>query len=459
MAHSETIDQSELSRLQHGESPLPGLVLLFSAGEPLQGALPLMAGEILIGRDSLPGVKIQDSRMSRRHTLVRREGAQWIVADQGSRNGTAVDGQTVEGEVRSTQFKLLRTGKTLFLFVDNVRPFMNAPVEVRDGCVLGPLMQTTFQQIQQAASAGVVHINGETGAGKELAARQFHQSGSGKGKPFVSINCATIPEGVAERLLFGAQKGAYSGAHADAPGYILEADGGTLFLDEVGELDLNVQAKLLRVIETREVFAVGASRPKRVDVRICSATHRDLREQVAAGRFREDLYYRIGLPKVSLPPLRERPEDIPFLLERQVRAAGPSLEVHVSLVESCVMRHWPGNVRELLGAARDAAQAALAQSSSAVQAHHLPAHAGERYADNDTAARDSGAPGGSKAAALPSREAILATLQRCGGRVATAARELGVHRNQLRRWLEKNEVDASAFVDADDSDDSNSDST
>jgi transcriptional regulator with PAS, ATPase and Fis domain len=226
----------------------------------------------------------------------------------------------------------------------------------------------------------------------------------------------------------------------------MEADGGTLFLDEVGELDLNVQAKLLRVLETREVFAVGASRPKRVDVRICSATHRDLREQVAAGRFREDLYYRIGLPKVSLPPLRERPEDIPFLLERQVRAAGPSLEVHVSLVESCVLRHWPGNVRELLGAARDAAQNALSQNSSAVQAHHLPPHAGERYAETDTA-RDSAAPGGAKAATLPSREVILATLQRCGGRVATAARELGVHRNQLRRWLEKNDVDASAFVD------------
>jgi transcriptional regulator with GAF, ATPase, and Fis domain len=446
MAHSETIDQSELSRLQHGDSPLPGLVLVYSAGEPLQGALPLMQGEILIGRDSLPGVKIQDSRMSRRHTLVRREDPHWVVSDLGSRNGTAVDGQAVEGDLRSTQLKVLRTGKTLFLFVENVRPFMNAPVEVRDGCVLGPLMQTTFQQIQQAASGGVVHISGETGSGKELAAREFHRCGSGKSKPFVSINCATIPEGVAERLLFGAQKGAFSGAHADAPGYIMEADGGTLFLDEVGELDLNVQAKLLRVLETREVFAVGASRPKRVDVRICSATHRDLREQVAAGRFREDLYYRIGLPKVSLPPLRERPEDIPFLLERQVRAAGPSLEVHVSLVESCVLRHWPGNVRELLGAARDAAQNALSQNSSAVQAHHLPPHAGERYAETDTA-RDSAAPGGAKAATLPSREVILATLQRCGGRVATAARELGVHRNQLRRWLEKNDVDASAFVD------------
>jgi transcriptional regulator with GAF, ATPase, and Fis domain len=455
MAHSETIDQSELSRLQDGETPLPGLVLVFSAGEPLQGALPLLQGELLIGRDSLPGVQIQDGRMSRRHALVRRQGQQWVVVDQGSRNGTAVDGQAVEGEVRSNQLKVLRTGKTLFLFVDNVRPFMNSPMEVREGCVLGPLMQATFKQIEQAAGGGVVHISGETGAGKELAAREFHRCGSGKSKPFVSINCATIPEGVAERLLFGAQKGAYSGAHADAPGYILEADGGTLFLDEVGELDLNVQAKLLRVIETREVFAVGASRPKRVDVRICSATHRDLRERVAAGRFREDLYFRIGLPKVTLPPLRERPEDIPFLLDRQVRTAAAELEVHVSLVEACVLRHWPGNVRELLGAARDAAQAAIADSSGAVQAHHLPPHAGERYAESETT-RDSNAPGTpARAAALPAREVILATLQRCGGRVATAARELNVHRNQLRRWLEKNQVDAGAFVEGDESDDSN----
>lgn len=446
---NETVDQSEFSRQQQGGRAVPGLVLLFSAGEPLQGALPLADGELVIGRDSLPGVELHDSRMSRRHAVVRREGDEWCVTDEGSRNGTVVDGVAVEGTLRGSGFRVLRTGKTLFLFALDVTPFVDTPVELRDNCVLGPRMQLPFRQIQQAATGGAaaVHLTGETGAGKEIAARAFHQHGAGKGKPFVAVNCATIPEGVAERLLFGALKGSYSGAHADSPGYVQEADGGTLFLDEVGELDLNVQAKLLRVLETREVLQVGSSRPKRVDLRVCSATHRDLRERVAAGRFREDLYYRIGIPKVTLPPLRERPEDIPFLIDRQVRAVSAQLEVHVSLVETCLTRYWPGNVRELIAAVRDAAQAAVAEKAQAVQAFHLPEEAGESY-QSEAGDRPSEQPSKLRASEFPAREKIEATLQQCGGRVATAARELGVHRNQLRRWLEKNGVDPASFVDS-----------
>src|SRR5262249_24295980 len=161
-----------------------------------------------------------------------------------------------------------------------------------------------------AAPSHPLPIFGETGSGKEGAARQFHAASSRRAGPFIAVNCATIPPLLAERLLFGARKGAFSGADANVEGYIQAADKGTLFLDEISELQPGVQAKLLRVLQSREVFPLGASRGTQVDVAICSATHRDLRAEVAAGRFRDDLFCRICRPMVELPPLRARPKDI-----------------------------------------------------------------------------------------------------------------------------------------------------
>src|SRR5262249_47131898 len=196
-------------------------------------------------------------------------------------------------------------------------------------------------------------------------------AGASAGGPLVAVNCATIPEALAERLLFGARKGAFSGADADSDGYIQEADGGTLFLDEVAELSLAVQAKLLRVLETREVLPLGASKPRKIELRFCSATHRDLRAHVAAGKLREDLYFRIATPRVTVPPLRERPEEIPWLLQAEVSRIAPSLALHVSVVETCLLRGWPGNVREILAEIRSAAQTALSAESQRLEARHL----------------------------------------------------------------------------------------
>ena len=151
-----------------------------------------------------------------------------------------------------------------------------------------------------------------------------HATAPESNAPFVAVNCAAIPEGLAERLLFGARKGAYSGATADAEGYIQAANRGTLFLDEIAELDPLVQAKLLRVLETREVLPLGASRAKKVDIGICAASHRRLRDEVTAGRFREDLYFRIGRPEVQIPPLRERLDEIPWFVARELRRVDPS---------------------------------------------------------------------------------------------------------------------------------------
>lgn len=436
---SETIDETALSFAKEGGAPLPGLVLVFSAGQALLSPM-IGTSEIVLGRGEIRGVELRDSCMSRRHATVGHSRGKWIITDQGSRNGSYLNGERVEGRVETAENAVLRTGETLSLLCSDIRPFLEHHVDLKGEYVVGPRMEPVLGQVQRAANSGVLHVTGETGSGKEIAARHFHKFGPGRDGAFVAVNCAAIPEGVAERLLFGAVRGAYSGADKDARGYVEEASGGTLFLDEVGELDLSVQAKLLRVLETREVLPLGASRPKKVEIHLCSATHRDLREAVSAGKFREDLFYRLGRPHVTLPPLRERLEEIPFLIERHLQATDASLVPHATLVEACLLRRWPGNIRELLAEVRDAAYEAQAHKKNVVKAAHLADDAGLEHASPDSSSQS-----GARMSLVPGRGEIEKALQDSEGRVATAARALGLHRNQLRRWLEKNDVDPKKF--------------
>ncbi len=437
---SVTVDETAVSRIRGEDDVIPGVVLVFSSGEPLLGALPLLKSEILFGRGGLSGVELRDSCMSKRHASVRFERDAFVIEDLDSRNGTFVNGTRISEPTRLKEQGVLRTGETVSLLVTDIRPFLQHYVDVKDGYLVGPRLDPVLQLVMRAANGGVLHIAGETGSGKEIAARHFHSFGPGREGPFVAVNCAAIPDGVAERLFFGAKKGAYSGATADAVGYVQEADGGTLFLDEVGELDLNVQAKLLRVLETREVLALGAARPKKVDIQVCSATHQDLRQAVADGSFREDLFYRLGRPKVLVPSLRERLEEVPFLIDRQVRSIDSNLVAHATLVETAMLRPWPGNIRELLAEIRDAALGAQAQGKNVIKASHLAEDAGQRH----ESLPDSSGPD-SRVAQLPPDPEIEEALRRCEGKVATAARLLGVHRNQLRRWLEKTGKEPNSF--------------
>ena len=219
------------------------------------------------------------------------------------------------------------------------------------------------------------------------------------------------------------------------------ADGGTLFLDEVAELDPSVQPKLLRVLELHEVVSLGASHPRKVDVRICAATLRDLRADVSAGRFREDLYYRIGRPEVRLPSLVERLEELPWLVARELSRVDPRLVAHPLLLETCVMRAWPGNVRELNGEIRRAGRDALAEGRHVVKDKDLAESAGREI--SDTRVRASAPP--VPTTAELSREVIEAALRKEQGNVTAAARALGLHRNQLRRWVSKHGVDPKEF--------------
>ncbi len=216
-----------------------------------------------------------------------------------------------------------------------------------------PEIQATIRTAQiVAATDATVLLCGETGTGKELMAQAVHRASRRVRRPFVALNCAAMPEALVESELFGARRGAYTGAVADQPGKLVAAEGGTVFLDEIGEMPPAVQAKLLRFLETGEVQPVGQAMPQRVDVRIVAATNRDLARRVEEGQFREDLFYRLNVVPIELPPLRRRKADIgclvAFLLDRACRAYGLAPAVLQPAALAVLERYrWPGNVREL----------------------------------------------------------------------------------------------------------------
>lgn len=275
-----------------------------------------------------------------------------------------------------------------------------------------------------------VLILGETGTGKELAARHVHRHSRQHGGPFVAVNCAAIPGHLAESELFGHVKGAFTGAHRGHTGAFARADGGTLFLDEVGELPPDVQAKLLRVLETGHIAPIGSERDVPVEVRLVSATHRNLAGMVAKGSFREDLLHRLGVVTVELPPLRERLEDIPLLLEHFVAEANRRFGTRAQLAPDCaraaMKRDWPGNVRGL----RNAVFRAAALAEGPIQANDL--------AGAPLARRGAGAelvvPRGDYASM---RRSILRSVVAQEGSIRRAAQVLRIPRTTLGNWLKQ----------------------
>ena len=419
-------------------SPTPGLAVVVEAGRPAARAVSLQQHGLEIGRGSPDGILAEDEQVSRTHLRATFANGTWTFEDLGSRNGTYIDGARLSGSLTTEGDRaLVRVGRSLLWAVGDVRPFRGpsmlsvpAPAPIVGGCsrrVLGEIA------LLSKASENLL-IVGESGSGKELLARAFHEAQHGQSSraPLVAVNCAAIPEGLAERLLFGARRGAYSGA-TDADGYVQQAHGGTLFLDEIAELDPLVQAKLLRVVETREVLPLGATQPRKVSIRICAATHKDLRTEVAAGRFREDLYYRMGRPEVRNPPLRERIDEIPWLIHRAMSEVDARLTAQVATYEWVAMRRWPGNVRELLHEAKQAAHAAVHEGSEVVLPDHFAKDAGLELGPPEHSRSDA-APASTRHL---SDEDIERALAEHSGNVTAAARALGLHRNQLRRWVDK----------------------
>ena len=301
-------------------------------------------------------------------------------------------------------------------------------------------MRGVRELVDRVADAQVsVLLLGETGTGKGLIARALHARGARSGAPFVAVNCAALPETLLESELFGHVKGAFTGATTNRAGLFVEADGGTLFLDEVGDMVPALQAKLLDVIERRAVRAVGASRERAVDVRIVSATHRDLRARVAAGLFREDLLYRLEGVAIEIPPLRQRRDDIPALVERflaEARAASAKAVVERfsrEATELLLAYPWPGNVRELEHAV---SRAVLLGTSVEAAPSDLPASLVARSRARSEI--DFGE------AILPVREVqrryAAWVLDRVAGRKSLACEKLGIDAKTLNKWLQTDEA-------------------
>lgn len=399
---------------------------------------PLDVGRFMLGRGEKCRTRLEGEAVSRYHAEVRQEAGRQLIRDLGSRNGVHVNGERVE-ESELAEGDVLRLGACVGIVV--AREADSAGFgEPFPGLLAGPVLQPVLEGARAVAVTDLpVILEGETGTGKERVARAVH-GWSGRKGPFVAINCAALPESLAEAELFGYRKGAFTGADRASPGHFRAAEGGTLLLDEVVDLPLPLQAKVLRAIESREVVPLGETRPVPVDVRLVTAAQLSLHEAVAQGKFRADLLARLDGATVKLPPLRERIQEVPFLFarlaSRQVPAP-PALDPR--FVEALCRHDWPYNVRELDLLARR--MLALHGSEPLLRVEHLPerlsaAPRGRARAEGDevkAAKRE-----GRSTPADDARDlaALKVALRECGGNVTRAAALAGISRPRAYRLIQ-----------------------
>jgi len=339
---------------------------------------------------------------------------------------------------------LLIAVERYFRFLDLKRENARLRGERQEGEFIGesPVMLKVFERIRAIASSCVpVLVLGPSGSGKELVAGALHRISKRRDRPFIKINCAALPEHLLESELFGHEKGAFTGAQQARIGKFEAADGGTLFFDEAGEMPLALQAKLLRVLEDQEVTPVGGNIPRKVDVRTVFATARNLEEAIAEGRFREDLFYRINVVPVTLPPLRERGSDVALLTERFLRRFCALHDRQVTLSEQA--RHalltydYPGNVRELRNAVE---HAVILCAEDKIHVGHLPGRIrAATEASQEHQPAESQFVQLAQGVAQFERRRIMEALEQTGGRRIRAAELLGITRKQL--WLKLKELD------------------
>ncbi|WP_434385890.1 sigma 54-interacting transcriptional regulator [Melittangium boletus] len=394
-------------------------------------------------------VLAEDRAVSRHHFEILATERGWLLVDLNSTNGTFLEGRRVERAYLSPGTQV-RAGSSVLSFAPIDEEVVLEPDgEGELGGLVGQSvrMRQVFALIKKIAPMDVsVIVGGETGTGKELVARAIHEhSGRGKG-PLVVLDCGAIPPELIESELFGHEKGAFTGALTARPGAFERAHGGTIFLDELGELRLDLQPKLLRVLENREVRRVGGNDVLEVDCRVIAATNRDLVKEIAAGNFREDLFFRLSVIHLQLPPLRERCEDIPLILKRaladpEVLARHGKKRISPEAQALLTAYPWPGNVRELMNVlshvlAFSEGEEVLPQHLPARvqgQARELPLPFNEHLSFKDA-----------KEQLLENfeREYVNRVLSRCEGNLSRAARESGLHRKSIERLVKKYQLDA-----------------
>ncbi len=406
--------------------------------------------EVRIGSARGCELILLDGAVSRHHLTLKIEKGGIRVVDANSRNGSVLDGVSIRDAYARYDSTLMLGNSTLRLRL--LQGVVEIPLSSRErfGGLIGQSvpMRVVFTMLERAAAVDdTVLVEGETGTGKELVAEALHEESARAAEPFIVFDCSAVAPSLMESELFGHVRGAFSGAVADREGALEAADGGTLFLDEIGELPLDLQPKLLRALERLEVRRVGSNTARRVDVRVVAATNRDLAAEVSNKRFREDLYYRLAVVRVGLPPLRERPDDIPLLVAHFTRALSERGRAVTPLGERAIKgligQAWPGNVREL----KNAVTRALSHGSVDPRAQ---------------APSRSAAVNGKVDLSVPLKEAreqlseafeeayLREALAETGGNVTHAARIAGVNRKFIQRAVQRFQLRAVDDGQADD---------
>jgi len=448
--------------------------LVILAGPRCGETVSLDSAETSIGRDARNHLNIPDHLMSRRHCVVERSDSRCTLRDVGSANGTYVNGMPVR-ERTLAHGDRIRVGDSVLLFLnagadaapiedaeehpaidDRTRritrseathrasePTPGSPDAIVAEVLAGRMslqahdmvgdsapMRGVYECIRKVAPRdSTVLITGETGTGKELAARAVHQNSPRALRPFVAVNCAALTEPLLESELFGHEKGAFTGAYALKKGKFEVAEGGTIFLDEIGELAPALQAKLLRALQHHEFERVGGTRTIKMNVRLIAATNQDLQAAVSAGRFRQDLWYRLNVVGLTMPPLRQRRADIPMLAAHFAAkyGRGRAVELSPDALDALRAYDWPGNVRELENAIE---RAVVLGCSDKIVADDLPAV----VLQSSTALPRDGA-SYHRAVLDVKRRLILDAIDRSGGNYTAAARLLGINPTYLHRLV------------------------
>jgi sigma-54 dependent transcriptional regulator, acetoin dehydrogenase operon transcriptional activator AcoR len=425
-------------------------------GDALGRTFSLDGKTWLLGRTAPAPAGISDARVSREHARFRPGEASYVIEDLGTRNGTFLNGRRLSRPSSLLANDVVAIGDTLLVVDQDVDPDLLPAREEETGtsvveCLgISYAAQSIRRAIATAASVnGPALLLGPTGSGKEIAARAIHRLSPRSVSPWVAVNCGAIPADLAEAELFGAKKGAFTGADRDRDGAFVQAANGTIFLDEIGDLPPPVQVKLLRVLEDGVVQPLGAREAAKVDVRVIAATHKDL----ADTSFRRDLFARISGWVLELPPLAGRRSDILLLWNH---FAKPALPMSAQFAEALLLHGWPMNVREV----RKLAERVSSLSSGArrLELSHLPeamqrrirareASAGEAPADPPRAPSGGDPPAEPDETQIPDREALEAALMRARGNVSRAALKNGWHKTQVYRWLKRYGIDPKSFRD------------
>lgn len=414
---------------------------------------------VRIGSADGSDLQLTDDTVSRKHAEIVRDRHGYLLRDLGSTNGTFVGSVRVR-EVYLGEARNFRVGKTEIQFTpaDEVVDIVPANETQFEGMVgVSISMREVFSVVERVAPTELtVLITGETGTGKELVSRAIHARSRRSKGPFVVFDCGAVPKNLIESELFGHERGAFTGAVAPRAGVFEQANGGTIFIDELGELPLELQPALLRVLEQREVRRVGDRRVRPVDVRVVAATNREMREHVEQGLFRSDLYYRLAVVELSLPPLRDRREDFPMLVEHLLRTAPFEHKVRRLAPEASELfsqYNWPGNIRELRNVVLraipfcdgDSIELSALPEAFRQPEEHTPPGAPIRQG----AATGVAMPKPGELSLREARDKIIDAFERqyledllesCDGNLSKAARVAGVDRKTIARMLKRHGI-------------------